>query len=273
MSSPESVSARLKKQAEEMGESYNRVLLLYFQERFLARLAKSPYQKKLILKGGLYLYSLYGMTTRPTKDIDFLGVDSFEAELEAVLLEAAFKEIVTIELDDGIVFATETLKSKTILAGVNLSLTGYLGRSKNVLKFDVGFSDAVTPEPQVIHYPSFLVEEDIIIYGYTNETVIAEKLQAMASLYLGNSRLKDVYDLYQFTQADDVDKKILKEAIRNTFEQRGTDLAEIQRLFEPSFFEDDIMVRQWESYWKKTEKVAAPKLSEVMESIRKFVII
>ena len=267
LSSPESVAARLKNQAKELGESFNRVLLLYFQERFLARLAKSPHQKKLILKGGLYLYSIYGMTTRPTQDIDFLGVGSPEAELEAI-----FKEIIAIELDDSVVFAADSLKSKTILAGVNLNLIAYLGKSKNVLKFDIGFSDAVTPEPQTIHYPSFLSKEDIIIYGYTNETVIAEKLEATTSLYLGNSRLKDIYDLYQFTQGDDVDRNVLQEAIRNTFQQRNTDLAEIQKLFEATFFEDDIMVRQWGVYWKKTERTAVPKLSEVMESIKHLVV-
>lgn len=266
MSSPESVSARLKNQAKEMGESFNRVLLLYFQERFLARLAKSPYHKKLILKGGLYLYSIYGMTTRPTKDIDFLGIDSPEAELEAM-----FKEIIAVQLDDSVVFDTNSLKSKPILAGVNLTLTAYLGKSKNVLKFDVGFSDAVTPEPQTIHYPSFLSTEDIIIYGYTNETVIAEKLEAMASLYLGNSRLKDVYDLYQFAQAEDINKQVLQEAIKKTFEQRNTELTEINKLFEPAFFEDDIMVRQWGSYWKKTEKTAAPEFSRVIKSIENLV--
>lgn len=140
------------------------------------------------------------------------------------------------------------------------------------MKFDVGFSDTVTPEPQSINYPSFLSDEDIVIYGYTNETVIAEKLEAMTSLYLGNSRLKDVYDLYKFAQADDIDKHVLQDAIKATFKERNTELTDIHKLFEPAFLEDSTMVRQWKSYWKKTEKTEVPEFSQVLKSIENLVI-
>lgn len=66
-----SVRQRLRNLARERGVDYNRLQLLYMQERWLARLGYSPHRDNLILKGGLYLYSNFGLTSRPTRDIDF----------------------------------------------------------------------------------------------------------------------------------------------------------------------------------------------------------
>lgn len=48
-----SVLARLKNKAKTSGISYQQCLQLFFQEEFLRRLAKSPYEDNLVLKGGL----------------------------------------------------------------------------------------------------------------------------------------------------------------------------------------------------------------------------
>lgn len=266
MSSPESVTAKLKNKAKEQGQNFSRILLLYFQERFLARLSQSKYQDKLILKGGLYLYSVYGMATRPTKDIDFLGIDSSQIELEAV-----FREIVSIELDDSVEFDVDSLTSKPIQAGIHISLSAYLGRANNVLKFDIGFNDTVTPAPQITEYPSFLSDETIPIYSYNVETLIAEKFAAMTELYLGNSRLKDFYDLYQSAQRGSINQDILQSAIRETFKQRNLELSEHLKLFEPEFSTDTNMVRRWKAVWKKEEDGVAPEFSEVLMAIEKLV--
>lgn len=70
---PASVRQRLWNMARKTAVDYNRLQLLYLQERWLARLAQSQHQHNFVLKGGLYLYSNYGLTSRPTRDIDFLG--------------------------------------------------------------------------------------------------------------------------------------------------------------------------------------------------------
>ena len=53
-----SVLARLKNKAAESGRSYQLCLQLFCQEEFLRRLEKSKYAENLVLKGGLFLYSL-----------------------------------------------------------------------------------------------------------------------------------------------------------------------------------------------------------------------
>ena len=67
-----SVLARLKNKAAESGRSYQLCLQLFCQEEFLRRLEKSKYVENLVLKGGLFLYSLTNFDSRVTVDVDFL---------------------------------------------------------------------------------------------------------------------------------------------------------------------------------------------------------
>ena len=67
-----SVLARLKNKAKESGRSYQLCLQLFCQEEFLRRLEESKYVDNLVLKGGLFIYSLTEFDSRVTVDIDFL---------------------------------------------------------------------------------------------------------------------------------------------------------------------------------------------------------
>ena len=68
-----SVRARLLNKAKLNNLDYNRMLLLYGQERFLFRLSKSDYKDQFILKGGILFYGKHQNNARTTKDIDFLA--------------------------------------------------------------------------------------------------------------------------------------------------------------------------------------------------------
>ena len=67
-----SVLARLKNKAKESGRSYQLCMQLFCQEEFLRRLEKSEYVENLVLKGGLFIYSLTDFDSRITVDVDFL---------------------------------------------------------------------------------------------------------------------------------------------------------------------------------------------------------
>ena len=67
-----SVLAKLKNKAKESGISYQQCLQLFFQEEFLRRLSFSHYRQNLILKGGLFIYTLTSFESRATVDVDFL---------------------------------------------------------------------------------------------------------------------------------------------------------------------------------------------------------
>lgn len=67
-----SALAKLKNKAKESGRSYQLCLQLFCQEEFLRKLEKSKYVDNLILKGGLFIYSLTEFESRVTVDVDFL---------------------------------------------------------------------------------------------------------------------------------------------------------------------------------------------------------
>ena len=84
-----SVLARLKNKAKESGRSYQLCLQLFCQEEFLRRVEKSKYAENLILKGGLFLYSVTNFDSRITVDVDFLlkKIPNTPEELRMVLEE------------------------------------------------------------------------------------------------------------------------------------------------------------------------------------------
>ena len=67
-----SVLAKLKNKAKASGISYQQCLQLFVQEEFLRKLSKSGYEDNLILKGGLFIYTLTNFESRATIDVDFL---------------------------------------------------------------------------------------------------------------------------------------------------------------------------------------------------------
>lgn len=72
-----SVLAKLKNKAKISGISYQQCLQLFMQEEFLRKLSKSGYEDNLILKGGLFIYTLTNFESRATIDVDFLGLKKF----------------------------------------------------------------------------------------------------------------------------------------------------------------------------------------------------
>ena len=71
-----SVLAKLKNKAKDAGISYQQCLQLFMQEEFLRKLSKSGYDDFLILKGGLFIYTLTNFESRATIDVDFCSVDT-----------------------------------------------------------------------------------------------------------------------------------------------------------------------------------------------------
>ena len=67
-----SVLTRLRNQAKKAGINFQTGLQLFFQEEFLRRLSKSQYRDNMILKGGMFIYTLTEFDSRPTRDMDFM---------------------------------------------------------------------------------------------------------------------------------------------------------------------------------------------------------
>lgn len=268
-----SARQRLRNLAREQGVDYNRLQLLYAQERWLARLAHSSHRDKFILKGGLYLYGNFGLASRPTRDIDFLGRATPAEVTQTVQM---VHDIANIDLPDGMYFDPTTIcgeenRAATEYGGVRIELTAYLGSARERLRIDVGFGDALPTGPTDLDYPTLLDTPSPNVLVYSLETVIAEKLQAATVLYEVNSRYKDFFDIHQLAAHQPFQAKALNEAVEATFTRRGTAMSDVRRLFAPTFTDDPARQTQWSAFLKRARQATPDSFSSGMEEIRAFI--
>lgn len=200
-----SVRARLLNIAREEKLNYDFILLMYMQERLLYRLSISEYKNIFILKGGLLILSTLNIKTRPTRDIDFLA-RNIPNDLDRVSF--IFKEIAKIDINDGVKYDPESVEVEKITEGANydgirVKIKAYIGSAEKNIQIDLGFGDVVVPDEIKMDYPSLLDFKKPNIKAYSLETVIAEKFEAILSLSLINSRMKDFYDIYILSKDKD----------------------------------------------------------------------
>jgi hypothetical protein len=210
---------------------------------------------------------------RPTRDADFLGF----GPPDAATLEAALREACAIAAEDGMTYDANSIRIAPIredarYGGLRVRLVGHLGKARCTLQLDVGYGDAVTPGPEDATYPTLL--DDLPaprLRVYPRETVIAEKLEAIVSLGMTNSRMKDYFDLRALAQEGAVDTATLTSAIAATFARRGTPLpTELPLGLSNEFAEDRTKLAQWSAFLRKN-RLQAPPLASVVREIRVFV--
>lgn len=273
-----SARERLLLIAKREGRDFNLVLQLYYQERFLARLAATPHRERFLLKGALFLFARAGgemrQLARPTKDIDLRGeaVTNDPGRLRAML-----GEVCAHPMHDGVVFGTTGITTERIAEearypGVRLTVPVGLAGARSRLQVDIGFGDVVTPGPQEMCFPTQLDDMPApTILAYSIETVVAEKFEAMITLSLVNSRMKDFYDLYQLAGGEVFSGAVLHEAVRETFARRGTPFLPDPTVFAHTFGTDPTRQRQWATFLRRGRLVAAPeRFAEGLEMLRAF---
>ena len=219
-----SVRARLFNKAKKDGVNFQRLLVRYALERLLYRLSISPEKDHFLLKGALLFDLWYDVPLRPTRDIDLLGFGLAEIPH----LVAVFEAICLLEVDDGISFDPKSLKAEDIrkesnYSGTRLTLTGVIDNAKCPVQIDIGFGDAVTPAPELAIYPVMFDDMPApSLRVYPRYTVVAEKLEAIITLGMVNTRMKDYFDLWVILRDTPLDQKILSQAVVATVTNRRT---------------------------------------------------
>jgi hypothetical protein len=255
-----SVHQRLRNKARESSRPFNELLQHFAIERFIYRLSKGPHADRFVLKGALMFSAWTGSISRPTMDIDLLG--KIENRLESVV--AVVKEACEMEAEnDGIIFHKDTVTATRITEdadykGVRVLLRGNLGSTRLFLQIDIGFGDVIIPGPSKINYPVLLDFPPPELDGYTMESTIAEKFQAMVKLGLLNSRMKDFYDIWFLSRMFDFKGQMLAEAIEKTFEKRKTPITSEPTIFNPPFMKDENKQAQWLGFITKAKLGDAP---------------
>ena len=271
-----SVRQRLLNLAREQGEDFQAVLTTYALERFLYRLSCSAYQKQFILKGAMLLRLRADAPKRPTRDLDLSarGID------EADRLEEIFGEICRVSVEpDGLEFAPATIRTEAIAGeqeyqGVRIRLEASLANARLTLQIDVGFGDAITPEPEQIIFPSMLDFPPARLHAYPLETVVAEKLEAMVRFGIANSRMKDFYDIWMLAQRSRFQGSTLSAAIAATFKRRQATLpTDTPIALSSEFAEDSQKQLQWRAFLNRGKLDGEEAgLEEVIAALRQFLM-
>ena len=269
-----SVRDRLLKKARTEKLDFNLLLTRYALERMLYRLSISKQRDQFLLKGALLFDLWFDVPHRPTHDADFLGFGS--AEIPHI--EEIFRDICRIEVEDGIAFQPDTVKAAEIrkeanYAGVRVTLLGILDSARCAVQIDIGFGDAVVPGPDEVHYPVILGEmPGPHLHVYPRYTVVAEKLEALTSLGMLNSRMKDYFDLWILAKHSDFDGLILSRAVAATFDRRRTAVPTgVPIGLSDEFINDAQKGKQWQGFLRKNA-LDPMSLATVVADLRDFLM-
>jgi predicted nucleotidyltransferase component of viral defense system len=270
---PASVRERLRNVSIQSGKEFQNVIRQYVQERFLYRLSKSIYVSSFILKGALLFIAYDISRLRPTKDIDFLGssVSNDESDIKAI-----FKEVAQIEYEDGLIFDSDNIRTEIIAAegnyhGVRVKIDAFLLNIKERLQIDIGFDDKIVPGPADLTFPVLLDFPTPQLKAYSIESALAEKFEAMVSLNLFTSRVKDVYDVIYFAEFYEFKKNNLKNALLTTFSNRNTDIEKRELVFSSVFKDDPQRESMWKVFLDRNKLNPGYSFSDAVEKIKLFV--
>jgi hypothetical protein len=271
-----SVRQRLLNLAKERGEDFNFVLLRYGLERLLFRLGQSRHAGTFVLKGAMLFPLWSGSPHRATKDMDLLGSGPPDIPRFVDL----FREIAAVAGEDGITFLPDTvsgtaIREEAVYDGIRITLEGRLGGAKLPLQVDIGFGDAVTPAPLDTSYPVLLPDmpaPQLRVYG--RETAIAEKVEAMVTFGIGNSRMKDFFDIWYLARTFEFNEATLRAAIRATFARRETALpTEPPIALTAAYGTDPAKAVQWRAFIARSRAMGeAPSLAEAIVVLTAFLM-
>jgi hypothetical protein len=246
------------------------LLTRYGLERLLYRLSVSRERDNFLLKGALLFDLWYDVPLRPTRDIDLLGFGLAEVPL----LVAAFEGVCAIEVNDGMAFDAASIRADEIrkeanYAGIRLTLTGTIDGARCPVQIDVGYGDAVTPAPESAHYPVMFDDMPApTLRVYPRYTVVAEKLEAIISLGMANSRMKDYFDLWVILRDNKLDRDILAQAVVATLNRRGTRKPPgVPIGLSAQFSSDRQKLMQWAAFINRNQLTAA-SLEKTVQDLR-----
>lgn len=267
-----SVLARLKNKAKAGGISYQQCLQLFFQEEFLRKLSASKYKDNLILKGGLFIYTLTNFESRATIDVDFMlrGLSN-----DMVRMDEIIAEILAVPTgNDFITFKalpTEPIAANRKYHGVSTQITGYIKNVRVPLSVDIGVGDIIVPGAKARTIKTQLEGFDAPeIMTYSVESTIAEKLDAILQRFELTGRMKDFYDIYYLSQTFNFDGLKLQTAIAETLRNRGADYSADSFHRITALVNDENMQVRWRHFLRTLHNPDIP-FSQVMDGIAAFI--
>ena len=249
------------------------MLTNYVLERLLYRLSQSKHRNRFILKGAMLLTKWFEDPLRPTRDLDFLAVGNDDQQE----MMNIFQEVCAVPFDDGVVFDSDSIqidriREETEYGGLRITANATVDTAQIRIVIDIAFGDSVEPGLQEMDLPVLLDFPAPHLRAYAQETVIAEKFQAMVMLGRANSRMKDLYDVWVLSRNFEFKGDRLPRAIAATFARRKTEIPfEIPDALTGAFAEDPAKVQQWNSFIADVAFQPGP-LADVIKDLAAFLM-
>ena len=266
---PAQVKGKIKSIASKNNADARLLMRIYMMDRFLERLALSPYRENFIIKGGILVTSMVGVAMRSTMDID---ASIKNLNLSAENARKTVAEIAEIPLDDGVSFEIKRVSDimdNFEYPGIRLELNALMGGMVTPIKIDISTGDIITPREVEYSYHLMIEDRKINLWAYNLETVLAEKLQTILARDVFNTRMRDFYDVFTLMKlyGNDIDEQVLSEAFKATSKKRSTAFEHISHQLENLAGSTELQ-KLWKQYQGKFVYAADISFENVMDSVK-----
>lgn len=264
-----SLKSKIRNLARKKDMSAQVVLQNYMFERFLERLSNSTYKNNFILKGGLLIAALVGVDNRATMDLD-TTIKNFP--LEPKIIIKVIKEICSIKLDDNVYFTfsnIESIRDDDSYGGYRVSIISEYDTIITPIHIDITTGDVITPKEVLSSIKMIFEENNIELWAYNVETVLAEKVETILRRGELNTRPRDFYDVYILIKNQLIDHQVFKEALKSTAIHRDTsyilnDMGKRINEIEKS----ESLKQRWKKYTKNYSYAKNIKYEDIINSLK-----
>ena len=268
---PEQIKERIKNIAKDNNADARILLRIHMMERLLERISVSNYRNNFLIKGGLLVTALVGVSLRSTMDIDTSLKNFNLSENDA---KRIITEIKDIDIGDGVTFEIKdslNIMDEMEYPGIRITMNAIMGKLVTPIKIDISTGDIVTPHPIEYRYKLLLEDRYINLQSYNLETVLAEKIQTVLARGVLNTRMRDFYDIRTLflMYGDQIDTDTLKSAFNATCTNRGThNLVQNAPEIISNIESDEHLRSLWVSYQRKFPYASDMSYGSVIDSLK-----
>lgn len=270
MKTPEQLKGSIRSMAEKKSLRAQEVLQMFLFERIIERLSQSRYKDNFILKGGLLISSMIGISERTTMDMD-TTVRGIQMEEDEIV--SAVKEIISLDVSDDIEFiyeSIEPIREEDAYNNFRVHLRAKYGKIDSPMKIDITTGDVITPAAVEYEFPLIFEEKKVPVMAYTLETILAEKFETIVRRNIGSTRARDFYDLHTLYRGrrDEIRWDVFRAAVLHTAKKRESldDIHDTNSILK-DIREEPSLYLLWDNYCKDNKYIADLSFSVVLDSL------
>lgn len=211
---------------------------------------------------------------RNTLDMD-ATIKGFE--LTKKNLQKILNEIITINVGDDVTFEIlmiKDIRDEAEYFGYRVTLNAKFDTIFQKFKIDISTGDVITPKEIEYNFKLLFEDRKIGILAYNLETVLSEKIEGVISKGIANTRARDYYDIFilEKFQKNNINNKVLKQAIINKFMERGTYkyLENIEKCMSEIENSEDLK-EIWKNYQNKFSYAEDISYQDTINAIKEFI--